>query len=499
MDLESKYKRLEDTLFDLRSEFQKMLVQMKGIGEELARRDKQNVELIDRNIDAHTRIDELETSQKELELKIKASEKLNKTQKEEIKYLQDKLHRKNSRNSSIPPSQDENRPRKDRSLRKKSGKKPGGQKGHKGITLEMVARPTEIVDHYPSTCSNCGDRLSGIGNLEKRRQVIDLPKFVPDVIEHRSYSLECSCGCKTLGAFPKNVKSPISYGARTEAFIGYLSVRQYIPIKRIEEIFKQVFGLKISAGTITNKLGQCSDKLLKYYTWIQNEIGKSKVVGSDETSCRVDGEKGWIWTWQNDYLTFLKYSPDRKAKIISDTFPKGLPNSILVHDCLPAQFKIDCLGHQICTAHLLRELNYFIEKGDSWSVKFKAELMRALLLLEKIKSNPKKNYRRSINYIYRSVEKLLSKVKKGKGKLQAFKYRMQQKRESLFRYLEDPSIPPDNNGSERALRNMKVKIKVSGMFKTDIGADQFAVIRSVIDTYNKRGLPIWETLVNTVS
>ena len=257
--------------------------------------------------------------------------------------------------------------------------------------------------------------------------------------------------------------------------------------------------MKISAATINNKLAQSSDKLMTLYTWIHNEIRKSTVVGSDETGCNINGDNKWMWTWQTKSLTYLRLSNSRGAQTITDVFPQGLPNAIMVHDCLNAQFLIKAKGHQICIAHLLRELNYFIEVGSKWSIKFKQKLKEALNLLEKIKQYPLKNYKRAINKINTEIDKLLIKQPKEIKKVPTFIKRIIKRRKSLLRFLDDPSIPPDNNASERAFRNVKVKLKVSGMFKTDIGADQFAVIRSVIDTFIKRDQPVMKSLINALS
>jgi len=504
MKKDSKREPNIPTTEDLQSLLDGLLQRVEGLEKRLEETEKENLKLLDSNIILATKVDELTINNTALKRKIKQNEKQIANLEKENRYLKDKFHRKNSRNSSIPPSQDENRPKKKKntSLRKQSGKKVGGQQGHKGTTLKFSEKPTKVINHLPDVCGNCGHQLTSDLKLVKRKQLIDLPPIVPEIIEHRSYSQDCECGHCTIAPFPKKIrkiKAPISYGPAVEALISYLSVRQFIPIKRIEEVLNQVFGLAITSGTICNKLGKTSDKLLKYYTWIHKQISKSEVAGSDETGCRVNGDKGWIWTWQNEQFTYLAYSKNRGYQTIKDHFPKGFPNTILVHDCYNAQFKVKCKGHQICTAHLLRELNYFIEKGDKWSVKFKAKIIKSLKLLKKIKSNPKKNYKGEIEKINKSVDKLLANFKKQKGKLAAFKARMIKRRKSLFRFLENPNIPPDNNGSERAIRNVKVKTKISGMFKTDLGADQFAVIRSVIDTFIKRRQPILKSLIKAVS
>lgn len=461
--------------------------------------EKDNAILINKNIDLATEIDELKIKDKLRETQLRKAQQKIEQQEKEIIRLNNKLHRKNSRNSSIPPTQDQNRPKKNQSLRKKSGKKPGGQKEHKGHDFKFSENPTSTIDYTPQVCQQCGEMLVTTPLFVKKRQVIDIPPIQPEIIEHRLYKRTCQCGHCNTSSFPKEVKAPISYGPRTEALIAHLSVRQYIPVKRIEEFLKQFFGLKISAATICNKIASCADKLLHYYTWIQDQISKASVVGSDETSCRLNASKAWMWTWQTNSLTYIRFSLTRGFKAIKDTFPFGLPNSFLVHDCLSAQFKTKCKGHQMCTAHLLRELNYFIEKGSIWAAKFKSKIKEALLLHKKIKSNPNKNYKRSINKINRLTDQLLHNHAGEKSETLTFINRIIKKRNALFRFLDHPDIPPDNNASERAIRNVKVKTKVSGMFKSELGAQHFAVIRSVIDTFSKRGLPVMQSLVNQLS
>lgn len=499
MEDKSKIAHLENTIDSMKDLLKNLSKRLDVVEHDLRRAEKENLELINNNIDLDSKIDAAEEKVKEADFKLRKANRRIAELEKEIKQLNAKLYRKNSRNSSIPPSQDPNRPKKNKSLRKPSNRKIGGQKGHEGFTLEMSSMPSEVIDHYPEVCENCGKELTGQFKFQKKRQIVDLPEFLPNILEHRVYQGACSCGCLTSGRFPKGVNARISYGPRTEAVIAYLSVRQYVPIKRIEEMLRQLFGLKISASTVKNKLGKSSDKLLQYYTWIQDQIKKSRVVGSDETGCRVNGNQGWIWTWQTDSLTYLRYSATRGSKTVKDTFPEGLPESYMVHDCLNQQFNIKCKGHQICIAHLLRELNYFIEQGSKWSQKFKDQLNKSLWLLERIKANPDQDYNYNIWKINKDVDSLLKNNRSAKGKLQAFIRRIKKHRGSLFRYLKDPAIPPDNNGSERALRNVKVKTKVSGMFKTDLGADEFAIIRSVIDTFIKRDQPIMKSLWSMVS
>ena len=179
-------------------------------------------------------------------------------------------HPKNSNNSSIPPSKDENRAKKNQSLRKKSDKKTGGQFGHKGHTLKMVESPDKVINHIPDVCAGCGRNLAdheshGI----VKRQVVEIPPIHPFFVEHRSHSKECTCGYITQAAFPVGVNAPIQYGSNIEDLIAYLSVGQYMSYKRIASFFRTVLHIPLSQGSIKNMLDRVTRKSLPLYEKIR--------------------------------------------------------------------------------------------------------------------------------------------------------------------------------------------------------------------------------------
>ena len=185
------------------------------------------------------------------------------------KRLEKYEHPKNSNNSSIPPSKDENRP-KLQNLREKSGLKPGGQKGRKGNTLKMVEAPDFIQKHYAHYCSCCGEELdSVIPEYSGRRQVHDIPEIRVKVTEHQIYSKQCKCGHINKGTFPQEANAPVSYGNNIESLIAYFHTRQYIPFKRMQEIFSDVFNAQISDGGIYHLLEKISRKAVPAYQIIK--------------------------------------------------------------------------------------------------------------------------------------------------------------------------------------------------------------------------------------
>lgn len=415
--------------------------------------------------------------------------------KEKVIILEGKLQRKNSTNSSIAPSKDENRVKRNQSLRTKTGKKTGGQKGSKGTTLKMHDVVDTIVDHQMDYCTSCGEELLGTQEFAGKRQVVDIPPIKAIITEHRIYSTICQCGKKHTSSYPKEVSAPISYGNSVEAVIGYLSVGQYMPMQRIAEFFEQVLNMKISQGTISNKLASLANKCIPFYNEIKSRVENSKVIGADETGCVVNGEKWWIWTWQNTKLTYIAASNSRAYQAVLDNFPSGLPKTILVSDCWAAQLKTPTLLNQICLAHIQRELKYFIQScKNRWSKRFLKLIYKALKLKKDILKDVSIDQHERIKKIHTDSNILLCQIAKGPKKLQTLKNRLSKHAKSLWVFLDHIDVPPDNNGAERAIRNVKVKQKVSGQFRSENGAHQFAIIRSVYDTIRKNNGKAFDAL-----
>jgi transposase len=394
-------------------------------------------------------------------------------------------HPKNSRNSSVPPSKDENRPLKTRSLRTPDGKKPGGQAGHEGKTLQMTDSPDMVIEHKPQYCNHCGDDISAIEpEFFMRHQVVDIPPIVPQYTEHRIYSTVCKCGHKTQTTFPTGVNAPISYGANIESIIAYMHTRQYIPFERLSEYFKDVCNLPISQSTIYDILERFARKATPAYQLIAKSVETSNVVGGDETGAKVNGKRGWFWTWQSKLATFIAFSFNRGTATTNANFVDGFSNAVFVHDCWKSHFETNAQTHQLCIAHLLRELKYFEERYlSTWATSFKKMLLDALELKKTLLPH---DYFYPISQRTRIEETfnglLQSSVPEEMKELCTFKNRMVRYKDYLFQFLYYHDVPPDNNASERAIRNIKVKLKVSGQFKTQRGAQVYAIIRSITDT-----------------
>ena len=405
---------------------------------------------------------------------------------------------RNSRTSSTPSSHDYSRSNSYNS-REKTDRKPGGQKGHKGSSLKMTDTPDETIKYSPEYCRQCGEEFSAdtMVELYKRKQEIVIPHITPKYIEHQSYGCRCSkCNTETVSHLPPRLKANIQYGNNMQALVSYLSIYQYLPSKRIKAFFIDVMNIPISEGTIFNIIEAMSEKATPVYKTIEERISISKIVEGDESGVKIDGDKAWLWVFQNTALTYIKVAYSRGYESIIETFRMGFPYSVYVSDSLAAQLKIKTKEKQLCLAHLLRELTNFEEVFNcTWASEMKQLFKEAILHKKEMKPNDYFLKRKQVQEIEKQLSKLLELDYSTKHKKQkAFINRLIKNRDNILTFLYYEEVPPDNNGSERAIRNAKVKMKISNQFKSFDFANHYAVIRSVIDTAIKNSNNVFKAL-----
>ena len=402
---------------------------------------------------------------------------------------------KDSHNSSIPPSKDSlkvqsekaNKLRITQSLREKSNRPNGGQPGHEGTTLAFSDTPDFIEKHQPHYCTSCGNDLSDIeGLIVGARQVIDIPIPVrPFITEHRIIRKKCSCGNCCEASFPAAAKSKVCYGPNIEATVTYLSCSQYIPYKRLTEVLKDCFGVSLSQGTIDNILSYMKQKSQTIYDAIRFKIEQATTVGGDETGAKINGDGYWIWVFQTPKLTYTYCDKSRGIIAIHKHFKDGLPNATLVTDRHASYFNLNVAGHQLCLTHILRELIYLTEldSGQTWSSRM-MELLRDSIHKRKTEAwelIDRKSILSKFNDLLNESTEALHK------KITTLKNGLTKHKDNIFNFLNNPDIPYDNNASERAIRPLKVKQKVSGSFrnKEAKGANTFCQIHSLTQTAKK--------------
>lgn len=433
---------------------------------------------------------------------------------DKLEELDNKIS-KNSRNSSKPPSSDnKDEPKPNQSLRKKSGKKSGGQKGRKGSTLKQVQNPDEIIKHRPKGKCSCGNELENL-NLQatKRRQVFEI-EFLKKVIEHQVLQGICECGQCHVGEFPDDVSAYVQYGQSVRSVVGYLAKYQLIPYERLTEMMSDLFDVQVSEGSIDNFAGYAEDSLNDFKDEVFKHADQMKVANVDESPTRVNGKKGYLHVFSNKYLSFLYYHGKRGMEAVNDCGLLSQFKGTLVHDCFSMYFNYG-KNHGVCNAHLLRELTFIEEKfNHRWAHEVKTYLndLNELIKLDKksdevLLDSIAKDILR--DEFYRLLERgrtelsyLIEKVK-NKGKKRGKQHpalnllnRMIKLKEDILRFMYDYDIPFTNNQAERDLRMAKVHLKITGGFRSERGAQNYALFRSYISTVKKHGLGVFEAIKN---
>ncbi len=410
----------------------------------------------------------------------------------ELAKLRDRLSQyenpnKNSGNSSTPPSKERMKDeivRRTKTLRKPSGKKPGGQKGHEGHKLSCTATPDEVVDDIPNYCTNCGESLADAERvLDYVTQVVSIPELKPVVKEIRHYVMICkNCGERVRTA-PRHRSNDVVYDASVKSLVVYLNVVQFLPYGRIANFLHDVIGLSPSEGSLVNWVNEAKRNAQPIVDKIKEYIMSSNVVGFDESGCYCNKRLDWAWIAQTVYYTLLFRANGRGSKVLADQFGDSLERMTAVTDRHSAYFALHFLNHQVCLAHLLRELQYLSElnTNQKWSEQI-ADLFRKAI--HERNTHPtdiivKTPWLDRLDILLKqnicSLGKKFDALKKGLIKC----------RDYIFNFLEDPVIPSDNNGSERGIRKLKIKLKNSCTFRSDFGADAFLELHSVVETAKK--------------
>jgi transposase len=458
-------------------------------------------------LEMDARIDALlaanETQVRDLTARLEVSEK-------RIKHLEDQLA-KNSRNSGKPPSSDGyNRPAP-KSLREKSQRPTGGQPGHAGFTLAMSDKPDRIQVHKVASCARCGgspEAMTCVG-VEKR-QVHDLPPRGLIVTEHQAETRLCSCGCLNKALFPPDISAPVQYGPGVKAAAVYLKNYQLLPFERAGALFGDLFACPISEGTLANILAECSDRLKEPVLQIKAQIAKAPVVHFDESGSRVDKKLWWVHVASTATATYYVIHPKRGAEAIDaiDILPGFLGRAI--HDFWKPYFGYPC-DHGLCNAHHLRELTFVHEEHHQpWAKSMITCLRDMKAAVDAARSNAntlshfqvrtfRRRYQAIIEDGYRQnpLEPSARGKKRGpekKTKPRNLIERLDKHRPQVHAFFTDFSVPFDNNQAERDIRMMKVQQKISGLFRSEDGAEAFCRIRSYISTARKNALGALEAI-----
>lgn len=422
----------------------------------------------------------------------------------------------NSQNSSKPPSAEGLAKPVPKSLRRKSGRRPGRPKGQPGATLEMAGRPDEVAWHEPGRCAGCGGGLFGapVTRTEKR-QVVDLPERITAVVtEHRIVSRRCGCGWVTAGEPPAGVAAPVQYGPRIAAVCAYLWHGQFLSRNRTCEAMAELFGVPVSPGAVAGMVTRIAGRLGGCLEAVRTALTAADVVHFDETGFRVAGKLAWVHSASSGKFTLITVHPKRGRQAMDAAGVLPVFAGVAVHDAWAPYDTYAQAAHALCNAHTLRELQAVIDAAPAGQWCWAAQaadaqrnmkrLVDASLATDGTLAHIDQAKLATARHRYHSavlIGKQQTAARAGPlmRKHHALTRRLLAREDDYLRYTQDARVPFDNNAAEREIRMGKLRIKVSGCMRSMAGAEAFCAIRSYLATAAKHGAGILDALTRAAA
>lgn len=415
---------------------------------------------------------------------------------------------KDSHNSSKPPASDGLR-RKTRSLRQPSGKKPGGQLGHRGETLRLQATPDTVIEHRPTVCQHCQAALDANAPVlvRERRQVQDLPPLRLVVTEHQALHLRCpQCQQVSVGAFPAEAPSRAQYGPHVRALAVYLAEEQLVPLGRVQQVLSDLFRAQVGRGTLVAWVQQAAQVLAPVEEQIKAALRQAPVLHVDETGVRRSGQLAWAHVASTSRLTHYALHRHRGNEATDAIGILPGFHGVSVHDGWASYQTYTSCRHALCNVHHLRELTFLEEEEHQvWAKELKDLLaaMHAATDEARTQDQPAVPEAQRMAF-HRQYRALLAQARathpppdtprrpgqrgrQAQSPARNLLDRLTLHEDQVLAFLDDLTIPFDNNQAERDLRSFKVQQKISGCFRSDPGALAYARIRGYLATMRKQG------------
>jgi transposase len=415
----------------------------------------------------------------------------------------------NSQNSSKPPSSDGLAKPAPKSLRRKSGRKPGRPKGQPGATMALTDHPDHVLRHEPPACRKCGTGLTGARQTGmERRQVTEIPPVKAQVTEHQMIEMECPCcGEHTKAGAPDGVSAPVQYGPRAAALGTYLWHGQFLSRDRACAALAEMFGCAPSPGALAAQARKIAGLVSPAITAITAALAGADVAHFDETGFRAAGKLAWVHSASSGKYVLVTVHPKRGKEAMDAAGVLPAFTGIACHDAWKPYDSYNGAGHALCSAHLLRELIAVTETGTAGDMIWAQQATDALLALKEAAGTAREAGRGAIDAEILEKQSRwfreaadtgivlnaarLSKLQK---KRHALATRMRDRAGDYLRFAHDLQVPFDNNRAEQDIRMSKLRIKVSGCMRSMAGAEIFCAIRSYLATAARHDISALDAL-----
>jgi transposase len=437
----------------------------------------------------------------ELVLRLEAEVRQLRRQVQELKARQ----ALNSTNSSRPPSSDGLAKAAPKSLRTPTGRRPGGQPGHPGRTLQPVARPDHTIIHrlHQCPCGQCGGcslrQVPVLGH--EKRQVFELPQKPLEVTEHQAEIKRCPVsGLEVRASFPEHVNAPAQYGPRLRAQMVYLNQQQGLPYDRLTQLCQDFYGQPLSEATVVSANERTYEQLALFEQRLQVLLPQAPASNLDESGGRVAGKLHWVHVVSTPQLTFYGVHPQRGHEAMDELAIVPRCRHFVIHDHFKPYFRYTRCLHALCNEHHLRELKFvFEQEHEAWAGQMSRFLLDCLARRKRegvLGERQFKKVRRRYRAILKQGRVLHPRVEGGgaQGKAANLLRRLEDFEWNVLAFTVFEEVPFTNNGAEQDIRMVKTRLKVCGCFRTLHGARVFGRIRSYISTCRKQRRNILDAL-----
>ncbi len=401
------------------------------------------------------------------------------------------LPAKTPQNSSTPPSQGH-----------KANSEPShGRKGkaHPGAARALHPNPTRHCDVVATRCQHCRADVSGVTQQAVQSyDRIELPEIRPDVTRVTLRGGLCPCCARRFKAEPPSGLEPGSpFGPNLRAFVLYLRYSQAISFERLTRLLSDLLGLPISEGALANMLDDSRQAFAWQASLIRQHLLAGTALQSDETSMRVGKRTWWTWVFHHADSACFVIRPSRGSAVVA-AFLGAVRPDYWVSDRYGAQMGWAAKEQQVCLAHLLRDVQYAVDAGDTaFAPGLKRLLQQATGIGQRRPRLADATLRAYANTLERTLDALL-RIVPGNRPGEKLQEVIKKVRQHLFVFVTNRDLPATNNGSEQALRPCVTFRKVTNCFRSQWGADLYADIRSVIETARRRTVGALEAIQLTL-
>jgi len=412
--------------------------------------------------------------------------------------------RKNSSNSSKPPSSDIVNPKKAAKNKRKRKRKQGAQKGHP--KHERPEFPAEAIDntleYSLESCPTCGGELDDADRAPRVVQQVEIIDVPIRIEEHRGRAYWCpSCQKFHYAPLPPEVEQGQLFGPQLTTLVAYMKGVCHASFSTIRKFVRDVVGIKVSRGYLRKLIGKMTDALQPCYDELLAALPDADTLNIDETGHKENGDRFWTWCFRAEMYTLFRIDKSRGSKVLVDVLGKEF-DGVIGCDFWGAYKKYMRLHEnvllQFCMAHLIRDVKYLTTLSDKATKAYGERLREALREMFRVIHRREEvlpqTFERRLSAARDHVFAAATEDVPASNEAQNMANRFLKHGDSYFRFITTPGIEPTNNLAEQAIRFVVIDRRITQGTRSKSGRDWCERIWTTIATCTQRGLDVFEFL-----